>query len=138
MFLFSGTADYINEEGVQYYKNLISLLNASGITPLVTLYHWDLPQVLSEQKGFVNEAIAEWFADYARVCFEQFGDQVKYWLTFHDPAIICLDGYGYGRKAPGVRMEGRMDYQCGHNLLKAHAAAWHVYDKEFREKQGGM
>lgn len=135
MFICSGTN--VNEKGIAYYKTLIQQLKANNITPLVTLFHWDLPQVLEDQGGFFNSSIADWFADYARVCFDQFGDDVTYWVTFNEPHTFCVYSYGYGYFAPGIEWPAQGDYLCAHNLIRAHAAAWHVYDDEFREKQRG-
>lgn len=137
MFHVVGFATSVNEKGVAYYKNLIRLLKENNIIPLITLFHFDLPQVLQDQGGFFNSSVAEWFADYARICFDKFGDDVTYWLTFNEPSSYCVYGYGYGFLAPGIQWPAQGDYLCGHNLIRAHAAAWHVYDKEFRQKQGG-
>ena len=72
-----GTTGTVNEAGVQYYRNLIAALKAEGIEPVVTLYHWDLPQVLSDQGGLLNPQFVDWFVEYARVCFREFGDDVR-------------------------------------------------------------
>ena len=75
-----GTTGTVNQAGVQYYKNLIAALKAEGIEPVVTLYHWDLPQVLSDQGGLLNPQFVDWFVEYARVCFREFGDDVREYL----------------------------------------------------------
>lgn len=79
----------------------------------------------------------DWFADYARICFTLFGDSVKYWLTFNEPKQTCQQGYGSGTKAPAYKSHGIGEYLCAHNLLKAHARAWHIYNTTFRTSQKG-
>lgn len=134
---FLGRKGLINTAGVAYYKKIITQLKKNNITPLITLYHWDLPQALEDQGGFLNASIALWFSDYARLAFKLFGDDVKHWITFNEATFICVGGYGAGFYAPGKHGSAVKDYICAHNLLRAHAAAWHVYNKEFRKTQGG-
>ena len=64
-------------EGIQYYKDLIAEMKSAGITPVATLYHWDLPQALQDQGGWLNADIADAFEAYAAVCFREFGDDVR-------------------------------------------------------------
>ncbi|XP_072400072.1 myrosinase 1-like [Diabrotica undecimpunctata] len=133
----TGFPDQINEAGITYYRNLINELRDNGIEPLVTISHWDLPLTLEKLGGFQNPDIQNWFPNYARVLFQNFGEQVKYWITFNEPRQTCMGGYGYGYYPPAVHSEGLLEYTCAHNLLRAHARAWHVYDKEFRPTQKG-
>ncbi|XP_074030001.1 myrosinase 1 [Leptinotarsa decemlineata] len=133
----NGLANNINEKGVQYYKNLLSELKANDIEPFVTLYHNDLPLALEEMGGFLNESFPDWFADYARVCFDRFGDDVNLWGTFNEPSLTCPGGYGRGDTAPEVKYSGFGEYICGHHVIKAHAKAYHIYDEEFRSQQNG-
>lgn len=102
------------------------------------MYHWDLPQSLQDAGGWESEKIVEWFADYARLCYDLFGNDVKYWMTFNEPSNTCRSGYGGGYFAPGIQSSGIGEYLCTHNLLKAHAAAWHIYDDEYRQEQKGF
>ncbi|XP_028157524.1 myrosinase 1-like isoform X2 [Ostrinia furnacalis] len=132
--------DKINEAGVQYYNNLIDELLKYNIEPVVTIYHWDLPQKLQEMGGWTNSFITDWFADYSRVLFEQFGDRVKYsvyWITINEPREVCYQGYGTNTKAPRLNITGMAEYMCAKNLLVAHAKVYHIYDQEFRATQGG-
>ncbi|XP_037301194.1 myrosinase 1-like [Manduca sexta] len=130
-------ADKINEAGVAYYNNLIDELLKYNIQPMITIYHWDLPQNIQDLGGWTNPNIIDWYTDYARVLFELFGDRVKYWITVNEPREICRQGYGKGSLAPLYTMSGFGDYICGKNLLLAHAKAYHIYDKEYRPKQNG-
>ncbi|CAH0602993.1 unnamed protein product [Chrysodeixis includens] len=129
--------DKINEAGVQYYNNLINELLKYNIEPMITLYHWDLPQKLQELGGWTNPHIVDWFGDYARQAYRLFGDRVKSWMTVNEPYQICNHGYGDVLKAPILNMKGVADYMCAKYVLLAHARAYHIYDEEFRASQGG-
>ncbi|XP_038219759.1 myrosinase 1-like [Zerene cesonia] len=131
-----GRADYVNPEGIAYYNKLIDLLLANNITPFLTMYHWELPQNLNEQGGWLTEDIMYWFGDYSRVLYQHFGDRVKLWLTINEPSVHCNLGYGSGNHAPRIRSPGIKYYECGRNILLAHARAYHIYNNEFRH-QGG-
>lgn len=73
-----GTAQSFNRRGVDYYNNLVDSILAAGITPMVTLYHWDLPQTLQDKYGgWANETMSDLFAEYARICFREFGNRVR-------------------------------------------------------------
>ncbi|KAK8954925.1 Beta-glucosidase 12 [Platanthera zijinensis] len=92
----------VNEEGVRYYNNLINELLDNGILPFVTLFHWDLPQALhDEYGGFLSDKIVEDFKNYADVCFREFGDRVKHWITINEGKMFSTLGYGVGMHAPG-------------------------------------
>ncbi|KAJ8923930.1 hypothetical protein NQ315_006706 [Exocentrus adspersus] len=133
----TGYADSVNIAGVNYYKNLIKELKDNGIEPMPALYHWDLPQPLQEIGGWLNETIVDIFADYAKLCYQLFGDDIKTWFTINEPRQVCLGGYEGGGGPPGIRSPGVGVYNCAYNLIKAHAKAFHIYDDEFRPKQNG-
>lgn len=87
-----GRDDPVNEEGIAFYNKLIDGLLARGITPWLTLYHWDLPQGLQDRYGgWLNkEEVSKDFERYARVCYERFGDRVKNWITLNEPWVITI------------------------------------------------
>nr|BAG71912.1 beta-glucosidase [Corbicula japonica] len=132
-----GRVTSLNKAGVDYYNNLIDELLANGITPMVTLYHWDLPQALQDIGGFQNASIADYFNDYARVCFEQFGDRVQLWITFNEAFVVSWLGYGIGVFAPGINSPAEGVYQVAHNIIRSHVKAYHTYDKLFKPHYHG-
>ncbi|XP_033747862.1 lactase-phlorizin hydrolase-like [Pecten maximus] len=133
-----GTEATLNPAGITYYKNLVKELKANGIEPMVTLYHWDLPQALHERMGgWENKTIAQYFGAYARVMFRELGDQVKFWITLNEPWVVAWLGYGSGVNAPGIKEPATTPYVVGHNQILAHTEAYHIYDTEFREYQKG-
>ncbi|XP_033115908.1 lactase-like protein [Anneissia japonica] len=133
-----GTINNINEKGVEYYSNLIDALLEADIKPMVTLFHWDLPQALDDFGGWTNESIVGLFNDYANLCFERYGSRVKFWITFNEPWIVSLLGYGAGTWPPGITEPGTTVYIVTHNIIKSHAKAWHTYDDNYRESQDGL
>ncbi|XP_028170435.1 myrosinase 1-like isoform X2 [Ostrinia furnacalis] len=133
----SGFPNQINEEGFQYYDNLINELLTYKIEPMITLYHFDLPQRLQDLGGWANPLSIGWFEDYARVVFDRYASKVKYWTTMNQPNSICLEGYGDSIMAPGVDMKGIADYICIKNVLLAHAKAYRLYEREYKSKYNG-
>ncbi|XP_038218406.1 myrosinase 1-like [Zerene cesonia] len=133
----TGFTNEINEAGVKYYSDLIDHLLEAGIEPVVTLYHWDLPVKMQDLGGWANPLIADWFADYSRKVFELYADRVKTWLTINEPSIMCDIGYTTGLLAPGIIEDQFAPYICTKNILLAHAKAYRIFDKEFRQISGG-
>lgn len=87
-----GRGDAVNEKGIAFYNRLIDALLVRGITPWVTLYHWDLPQALHDRYGGwlnVEESQLD-FERYAKICYERFGDRVKNWITLNEPWIVSI------------------------------------------------
>lgn len=127
----------ISSQGVEFYNNYINEMLKYNIEPMITLYHWDLPQKLQDLGGWANPLIVDWFADYARIVFTLFGDRVKFWTTINEPQSVCFHGYA-GGLAPGIKIKGVADYICAKNILMAHAKAYHIYNEEFKPKFGGL
>jgi beta-glucosidase/6-phospho-beta-glucosidase/beta-galactosidase len=103
---------------------------------MVTLFHWDTPSAFNGD--WLNEEIVEHFGAYARICFQAFGDRVKTWITLNEPFVYSILAYHHGIFAPGKNAEpAAFPYLSVHNMLKAHAEAYHIYQKEFKEGQKG-
>ncbi|XP_047111600.1 myrosinase 1-like [Schistocerca piceifrons] len=133
----TGDLDVINLPGIDYYNNLINELLANGIQPLVTMYHWDLPQALQYIGGWPNPILDDYFVEYARVLFENFGDRVKMWTTFNEPEVFTT-GYASAEfQAPSQSTPGIGDYLAAHTVIRAHGLVYRLYQEQFRAKQNG-
>uniref|UniRef100_A0A0K0F6M1 Myrosinase 1-like n=1 Tax=Strongyloides venezuelensis TaxID=75913 RepID=A0A0K0F6M1_STRVS len=136
-----GVTSEINQKGVDYYNNLINLLIEYNVEPIITLHHFDLPLALHFKGGWLNDNIQDWFAEYARFCFQNFGDRVKYWVTFNEPNQQALEGYCGSNNllAPGSFDEhcSWTVYQAVYNQLIAHGKAVEIYKNEFARRQNG-
>ena len=111
-----------NAVGLQFYDRLVDGLLRRGIAPMVTLYHWDLPQDLQDIGGWANRDTAERFAEYAVMVHRVLGDRVPQWLTLNEPYCSAFVGHLEGRHAPGVKDE-RIALQAVHHLLLSHGLA---------------
>ncbi|KAL0338770.1 UNVERIFIED_CONTAM: Oleuropein beta-glucosidase [Sesamum angustifolium] len=155
----------INREAIKYYNDLIDLLLAQGIEPFVTIFHFDVPQCLEEEYGgFLSPKIVQDFAEFAELCFFEFGDRVKFWITQNEPVTFAKNGYvlgsfppGHGstsahpsaKNAVGHRCCRGVDRTCyggdagiepyivGHHLIIAHAVAVDIYRRNYQAVQGG-
>jgi beta-glucosidase len=111
-----------NPEGLDYYRRLVDALNRRGIAPVLTLYHWDLPQALEDAGGWPNRETAERFAEYAAIVANALAGEVGTWLTLNEPWVSAWIGYGTGGHAPG-RRDDRLALEASHHLLLAHGLA---------------
>ncbi|PIA51295.1 hypothetical protein AQUCO_01100260v1, partial [Aquilegia coerulea] len=137
----------INQSGIDHYKDVIKELELNGIEPYVTLLHNDSPQALQDKYGgFFSKDIVNDFRDYCDICFENFGDKVKHWMTINEPTITAQYGYGEGY-APPVRCSpwkgckegnsGKEPYIVIHHMILAHASAAALYKQKYKAKQRG-
>ncbi len=109
----------LNPAGLDFYSRLIDSLLENGITPNITLYHWDLPAALDDRGGWLNPDIADWFGDYASTVFDALADRVPMWSTINEPLVVMDGGYMHGNLAPGHRNMYEAPIVT-HNLLRAH------------------
>nr|XP_009601591.1 beta-glucosidase 12-like [Nicotiana tomentosiformis] len=139
----------VNKEGIAFYNNLIDELLSNGIQPFVTIYHWDLPQTLEDEySGFLSPLVVNDFVDFAELCFKEFGDRVKHWITMNEPYIFTNGGYDSGNSAPGRCSPWQSNacangnsatepYVVAHHLLLCHATTVSLYKEKYQESQMG-
>jgi beta-glucosidase len=126
-----------NIEGLDFYRRLVDGLCERGIIPVLTLYHWDLPQPLEDAGGWVERDTVNYFADYVAVVAEGLGRDVGMWITLNEPWCSAWSGYGSGNHAPGGRDIGHAA-AATHHLLLAHAVALSVLRSEVPGAQVGI
>lgn len=142
-----GRDDPVNQKGLDHYAQFVDDLLAAGITPFITLYHWDLPDALDKRYGgLLNKTEFPLdFENYARVVFRAI-PRCKYWITFNEPWCSSILGYSTGYFAPGhtsdrakspVGDSAREPWLVGHNLLLAHGRAVKAYRDEFQARDQG-
>ena len=107
----------VNQSGLDYYRRLVERLNQSGIRPVVTVYHWDLPQALEERGGWANRDTAQALGELAHVLAGALGDQAAMWVTLNEPLQIVQQGYVSGTHAPGHRDRELAAAALHHSLL---------------------
>lgn len=113
----------VNEAGIRFYEQLVDALLDANITPILTLYHWDMPHALYEKGGWRNPESSEWFAQYASVVANRLGTRVPYWCTFNEPQMFMGLGYQIGIHAP-FEHASESDMLCmTKNILLAHGKA---------------
>src|SRR5258708_13667625 len=112
----------MNQAGLDYYRRVVDGLLQRGITPLLTLYHWDLPQVLQDEGGWTRRDTAQAFAEYAAAVYRALGDRVPSWFTLNEPWCSAFVGYLQGRDATGWREEAEAA-TADHHLLLGHGLA---------------
>ncbi|MDI9508547.1 MAG: beta-glucosidase [Clostridiales bacterium] len=113
----------VNEEGLKFYSDLVDELLKAGITPYITLFHWDLPQAIYYQGGWRNRDIADWFAQYTKVVVDALSDRVSHWITLNEPMCHILLGHHIGNHAPGEQNSVRESFRLLHNMNLAHGKA---------------
>ncbi|MCH2108034.1 MAG: GH1 family beta-glucosidase [Polyangiaceae bacterium] len=113
----------INELGLSFYERLIDGLLERGITPWITLFHWDACRALEEQGGFLHPDMPHWFGEYTALLAQRFGDRVQHWFTLNEPHAFIEGGLRHGRHAPGKQLPLPEVLLAAHHALLAHAEA---------------
>ena len=110
----------VNQAGLDFYDRLVDSLLSAGITPYMTLYHWELPYALHLKGGWLNPDIKNWFYEYAHIVGSHFSDRVSHFMTINEPQCIVGLGYQIGINAPGLKSGDKDLLQIWHNVLLAH------------------
>ncbi len=116
----------VNPKGIAFYNKVLDKMVECGITPFVDLLHWDLPMCLQEKGGYVNPEFPAWFEAYARVCFQAFGDRVKFWSTSNEAAVTVGSGYGTGGFPPYMQ-DQKLKMLGNHHVILSHFRAVRAY-----------
>ncbi len=127
----------LNQEGVDYYLGILDTLKSKNIKAFVTLYHWDLPQYLEDEGGWLNRETAYKFRDYANLISKAFGDRVYAYATLNEPFCSAFLGYEVGVHAPGIKGK-EFGKKAAHHLLLAHGLAMQVLAKNSPKSQNGI
>ncbi|KAE8742663.1 lactase-phlorizin hydrolase-like [Frankliniella occidentalis] len=132
-----GDTSVINQDGVNYYKNLIEELIKHNIQPMITMNHFDYPfATLKKTGGWANKAIVPAFREYADFLFKTFGDKVRLWTTINEANYYCMNFALL--PVPGLyEPQVGDDYKCVHHTILAHMEAYRVYEEKYRKTQGG-
>ena len=113
----------VNQKGLKFYSDLVDELLKNGIEPLVTIYHWDMPQAIFERGGWLNPEVIGWFENYTKVVVEALSDRVSYWFTINEPQIFLGLGYYMGSHAPFLKLADRDLLRMAKNVMLAHGTA---------------
>lgn len=127
----------LNQEGVNYYLRILDTLKSKNIKAFVTLYHWDLPQHLEDEGGWLNRETAYKFRDYANLISSAFGDRVYAYATLNEPFCSAFLGYEAGIHAPGI-IGKEFGKKAAHHLLLAHGLAMAVLAKNSPKSKNGI
>jgi beta-glucosidase len=111
-----------NQKGLDFYSRLVDGMLEHGLEPWVTLYHWDLPQALQDQGGWVNRDTVDAFVEYTDVVSRHLGDRIKHWITHNEPWCTAFNGNFEGVHAPGIK-DFKTALQVSHHVLLSHGKA---------------
>ncbi|TVQ22614.1 MAG: beta-glucosidase [Spirochaetaceae bacterium] len=127
----------VNTKGVDFYKRLVAKLVEAGVTPMATLYHWDLPQALQDRGGWANRETVDHFADYVELMYEAIGDRVPFWVSHTEPWVVAWAGNWFGRHGPGLR-DFSTAVLVSHHLLLSHGRAIDLLHRSYPKSQMGI
>jgi beta-glucosidase len=128
----------VNARGLDFYSRLVDGLLEAGITPFITLYHWDLPQALQDAGGWPARATAAAFVELAEAVSGRLGDRVQHWVTINEPWCVCFLGHLTGEHAPGLKNDWPASLLAAHHVLLGHGWAVPVLRRNSPGAQVGI
>lgn len=135
--IFPEGTGQINQKGLDFYRRAFDDMLEKGVSPFIMLYHWDLPQRLSEKGGWLNRDTADYLADLADVIYKTFPQNIPYWGTILEPQIHAYHGYWDGKHAPGIK-DFSASLLAAHNLLRAHGKMVNAFRASGAEGEIGI
>jgi beta-glucosidase len=127
----------VKKAGLDFYDRLVDGLLEAGITPFVTLYHWDLPQALQDHGGWAARPTAEAFADYTDAVSSRLGDRVRHWITHNEPWCVATLGHEEGHHAPG-HTDAPESLRVAHHVMLSHGWAVQVLRRNVPDARVGI
>lgn len=128
----------VNAEGVKFYHDLFQECHKNGVEPFVTLHHFDTPDALHKNGDFLNRETIDAYEEYARFCFDEYQDEVKYWFTFNEVWPIATNQYIEGTFPPNITYDISKAVQSMHGMMVAHAKAVLAYKAKDYKGQIGI
>lgn len=113
----------VKAAGLDFYDRLVDTLLRAGIEPYLTLYHWDLPQAMQDEGGWLSRGTVDAFADYCEAVVGRLGDRVRHWMTLNEIPCFIGKSYDHGKHAPGLHVSRRQLNQAYHHAFLAHGRA---------------
>lgn len=127
----------VSAKGLEYYDRVVDALLEKGITPFVTLYHWDLPQALQDRGGWGNRSTIDAYVRFSEVVVSRLGDRVKHWMTHNEPWCVSILSHEIGEHAPGYHSR-KLALQVAHNVLVSHGRVIPVIRQRCPDAQVGI
>jgi beta-glucosidase len=129
----------VNKKGLEFYSKLVDALLEAGITPFVTLNHFDLPQALQEEGGgWLRREVYKDFMEFTDVMTQELGDRVKHWTTFNEPWELAWQGYHTGEDAPGLKLGVKEALLASHNVYLSHGESIKVIRDNVPDAEAGI
>src|SRR5438270_907879 len=127
----------INDKGLDFYDRLVDELLGNGITPYVTLFHWDTPQPVQDDGGWPARGTVDAFAAYVEAVAGRLGDRVGHWITHNEPWVVSWVGHAFGHHAPG-RTSDAEALATAHHLLLSHGRAVEILRRNSPSSEVGI